>query len=76
MFTGIDVCIPCFIKLITGHKCPGCGLTRAFIYLIKSNPKEAYNQNPLIFIVFPSCIFYIITDFLKFKKKFSTQYSS
>jgi len=43
----------CIFKLITGHNCPGCGMTRAFNELFQMNFKEAYTFNPRIIIVAP-----------------------
>lgn len=55
-------------------QCPGCGMTRAFISMLKMNIKSAYVFNPLILFVAPyffyrflSIIFGVITG----KKLFS-----
>ena len=66
-FTKIDICIPCFWKLIFGIRCYGCGLTTAFIDIINLNFKSAFESNCLIFIIIPFSITYIIFDFYKFK---------
>ena len=39
--------IPCLWKLVTGIPCPGCGLTRAFIYLTQFRFLEAVRMNIL-----------------------------
>jgi len=47
--------IPCFITIITGHSCPGCGLSRSFSAMIRGQFTEAaeYNSNgPKIFLFF------------------------
>jgi len=67
IFTGIDICIPCIWKKIFGITCPGCGLTTAFISLLKFDFKGAYEANRLIFILIPFALYYLITDFKKFK---------
>lgn len=41
----------CISKLLIGIPCPGCGITRAFLCLIKLDIKGAIYYNPLIFIV-------------------------
>ncbi len=65
--TGITICIPCLWKSVFGVNCPGCGLTTAFIFLIKLNFLEAFEHNWLIFIILPIGIYYIKCDFLKYK---------
>ena len=45
--------IPCIFNLITGLKCPGCGITHCLFELIHLNFKEAFNANPLVFIYLP-----------------------
>ncbi len=64
---GIDICIPCLWKSIFGIECPGCGLTTAFICLLKLNFKNAVETNWLILIVLPFATFYLIQDIIKFK---------
>jgi len=44
--------VPCLIALITGHPCPGCGLTRAFTLIWLGHLREAIALNPLSPIVF------------------------
>lgn len=65
----VDITIPCLWTKIFGIHCPGCGLTRAAICLIKLQPIGAFHANPLIYIVAPAIIYYIIIDFLRFKQK-------
>ncbi|MGM9971998.1 MAG: DUF2752 domain-containing protein [Anaeroplasmataceae bacterium] len=49
----------CPIKLITGLPCPGCGMTRAFISLLKLDIIKAFNYHAL-FIIVPFIIFIFI----------------
>jgi len=65
--TGVDICIPCLWKSIFEIECPGCGLTTAFISLMKLNLKHAIETNWLILIVLPFGTFYLIKDVVKFK---------
>jgi hypothetical protein len=47
--------IPCFITVITGHTCPGCGLSRSFSAIIRLQFNKAYELNkegPGIFLFF------------------------
>lgn len=45
--------IPCVFNLITGLKCPGCGITRMFTALMRLDFKSAFNYNPAVLISFP-----------------------
>ena len=63
----IDICIPCIWKSIFGVLCPGCGLTTAFISLIKLNFNNAFETNWLIFIIVPFGIYYMTQDNVKFQ---------
>jgi hypothetical protein len=65
----IDFLLPCIWKKIFDHECLGCGLSRAFIELVKLNFEKAYSYNKLIFIVFPFSMFLFILDFKKLKSK-------
>lgn len=67
--TGINITIPCLFKTAFGIHCPGCGLTSAFIELLKLNPQSAWDHNPLIFAVIPSAAFFLVNDFIRFSKK-------
>lgn len=68
----VDICIPCLWKLLFGFRCPGCGLTTAFIGLIELDLNKAIESNWLIFIILPSGILYTIKDFVRFRKEYNT----
>lgn len=67
-FLEIDIGIPCLWKTLSGYNCPGCGLTTASAKLTEMDIAGAYQANRLIFAVIPGGSFYILTDFIKFKK--------
>lgn len=43
--------IPCIIYKYTGIQCPGCGVTRMFLSLIKFDFYNAFLYNPVVFIL-------------------------
>lgn len=52
--------IPCLFYKITSFKCPGCGITRMLFSILKLDFKSAFFYNPVVFILLPFIIFYII----------------
>lgn len=60
--------IPCPIKKITGLYCPGCGITRMLLSLLKLDFYKAFRYNPLVFISLPIGI-YLYIDYIIRKNK-------
>lgn len=62
--------ISCPIRAITNIPCPTCGMTRAFISLIKLDFIKSFYYHPLLILVFPLVFFGIHknTRMLKFMK--------
>ena len=54
--TGLG--IPCVFRLVTGYRCPGCGMTHAAMALIHGQPKIAFRENPLSVSVVPLLLLY------------------
>ena len=50
--------IPCPIKLVTGKYCPGCGITRMFLTMLRLDFEAAYYANRLLFFLFPVIMVY------------------
>jgi hypothetical protein len=48
----------CLFKLVSGHECIGCGMTRAVLSVIHFRFHDALMFNKLVIIVFP-LLFYI-----------------
>ena len=45
--------IPCAFHQVTGLKCPGCGVTRMCLSLLRGDFAEAFHQNAAIFCLLP-----------------------
>ena len=45
--------IPCVFHLITGLKCPGCGVTRMLLSMLRGNFKQAFSYNSAVFCMIP-----------------------
>lgn len=54
--TGLG--ITCVFRLVTGYRCPGCGMTHAAMALIHGQPKVAFRENPLSLSVVPLLLLY------------------
>lgn len=39
----------CPLVIVTGFPCPGCGITRAFLFVITGQFQRAWNINPFIY---------------------------
>ena len=51
------VAIPCVFYKITGFSCPGCGISRMCINILKWNIPEAIQCNPAVFFcMFPFAV--------------------
>src|SRR5436190_21339343 len=44
---GRDMPVLCPVLRLTGHRCPGCGMTRAVFYLLSGRPRAALRANRL-----------------------------
>ena len=60
--------IPCVFYELTGLFCPGCGMSRALISLMRLDIRGAFSNNLLMLIILPCFIIYIplfISNFIK-----------
>lgn len=46
--------IPCIFNLITGLKCPGCGITHMCLALLRLDFVNAWQSNPVILCMLPA----------------------
>lgn len=69
--TSIDICIPCIWKALFDFHCPGCGLTTAFISILKLDFKKAFESNWLIYIIIPFGFYYLTQDYKKHGRKYN-----
>lgn len=49
--TGLSV--PCPIRAATGRLCPGCGVTRMCLALLRWDWAAAWNANPVLLLMLP-----------------------
>jgi len=60
----------CPINEFTGLHCPGCGITRMLLSILKLDFYQAFRYNPLLFVMFPFFIFLLIDEIIsEFKNK-------
>ena len=59
---------PCPIKALTGVPCPGCGMTHAYLRLLKLDISGAFAANGA-FWVLPAAIVLLVKDGAVFKSK-------
>ena len=45
--------IPCLFRVVTGRKCPACGISHMFMHLSRFEFKEALNDNHVMFFLWP-----------------------
>ena len=45
----------CLLYHLTGRRCPGCGMTRAFCCILHGRFAEAWAWNPFSALMFPLC---------------------
>lgn len=51
--------LPCPFHYLTGYYCPGCGVTRMIVSIIKLDFYQAFRYNPLLFLFIPVIITYL-----------------
>jgi len=59
--------VPCFYKKYFGIECPGCGMQRALIALLKGNLVESFKLYPALIPIIAMFIYLILHIILKFE---------
>ena len=64
LITGIG--IPCIFSKITGLKCPGCGISRMLVSIVKLDFASAFKYNAFLFVTGPILIAYFAFSEVKY----------
>ncbi|HIU50223.1 MAG TPA: DUF2752 domain-containing protein [Candidatus Limousia pullorum] len=67
--------IPCPVHYFTGFKCPGCGVSRMFISLMKLDFKSAFEANRLLLVNLPVIASLLFVYFFRYIKTGSRKIS-
>lgn len=54
--------VPCVFHELTGFYCPGCGITRVTLSLLRLDFVKAFSYNPLLFVLLPLYTIYFVTN--------------
>lgn len=52
IYAVLGIEIACFYRATTGFKCPGCGLTRMCMSMLRLDFVSAFLYNPICFVLF------------------------
>ena len=63
-----EIRIPCVFHLVTGLKCPGCGMTSAAVSISHFDFKKAYESNLLALSVVPILCFIMLIQEIRYIK--------
>ncbi len=58
---------PCLIHKVTKLYCPGCGITRMLLSILKLDFYQAFRFNPFIFILLTATIIYQLVKLITWK---------
>lgn len=56
-----NIGVPCVFHELTGLYCPGCGITRVALSVLRLDWIQAFRYNPLVFILLPLYAIYFVT---------------
>jgi hypothetical protein len=63
--------IPCIFKSLFGYECPGCGIQRSFILLIKGQLQESLEMYPALI---PLILLVLYSIFTRYYPKYKNKY--
>lgn len=52
--------VVCPFRLLTGLPCPGCGLTRAWVFALHGDLGAAMSANPFVLVTLPAAVVLVI----------------
>lgn len=52
--------VPCIFRAVTGIPCPGCGMTRAVISLLRADIADVFYYHPLVFLLLPVYVLFLL----------------
>lgn len=67
--------IPCPVHYFTGFKCPGCGVSRMFISLMKLDFISAFEANRLLLLTLPVIVILLAVYFVRYVRTGSKRVS-
>ncbi|MDD6157568.1 MAG: DUF2752 domain-containing protein [Lachnospiraceae bacterium] len=59
--------VPCLFRLVTGWKCPGCGITHMLVELLRGDIRAAFFCNPVLACILPYVGFRLIFEKKRWK---------
>lgn len=68
LLTFFNVGIPCLFHKFTGLLCPGCGITRMILSILRLDFKSAFQYNQVIFIFSPIILYFITRLYISWLK--------
>ena len=61
--------LPCIFYQLTGWQCPGCGMSRMVLSLVRLDPVSAFHYNPFFFITLPIVLFCLLYSDIVYIRK-------
>lgn len=60
--------IPCFFYMLTGYKCPACGVSRMIASLARFDFRVAFEYNPFLLVTGPVILFCFVYSDARYVK--------
>ncbi len=62
-----DFMLPCLTKQLIGLDCPGCGIQRSFVFLLRGEFSASWDMYPAIFTLIPLLLMLTLNYFFSIK---------